>query len=47
MSTEEEFAGRMEIDIKTLHAWLEGGWIVPLRVEGNTSFGTSTSRGRA
>lgn len=38
MSTEEEFADRMEIDIKTLHAWLNDGWIVPHRIKGKRVF---------
>lgn len=33
MLNEEDFAGRVHIEIATLHVWLEEGWLLPLTVE--------------
>lgn len=38
MSSEEEFAARVHVDMNTLRVWLDEGWIVPGRIGGKVIF---------
>ena len=38
MSREEEFAGRVRIEMTTLRVWLDKGWIVPSQVGDSAVF---------
>lgn len=39
MSSEEEFASHVRVDIARLRVWLDEGWIVPARIGGTAVFG--------